>query len=174
MGESADLPRADETAELRMSSVPHPSHQAVLGPREVARRPLGELLLERGLITQARLDIALDECERTGRRIGEVLADRGWVFENELARALAKQGGLTYVDIASTSVDPAACELLPRDFAEHFGVVPVRLLASGAVLVAVADPSAVDVEVLRIAIGRDVQLVVGDLSAIRNAWRHCP
>ena len=52
--------------------------------------------------------------------------------------------------------------------------VPVRVLSSGAVLVAVADPGAADVEVLRIAIGRDVEVVVSDLSAIRNAWRHCP
>jgi hypothetical protein len=121
-----------------------------------------------------RLDAALDECARTARRIGEVLADRGWVFENELARALAEQSGLTYVDIAATSVDPAAAELLPRDFAEHFVAVPVRMLSSGAVMVAVADPGTADVEVLRIAIGREVELVVGDLSAIRNAWRHCP
>jgi Type II secretion system (T2SS), protein E, N-terminal domain len=162
--------------ELRMSLLPHPTREALLGgPRsQVSRPPLGALLLERGLITRARLDAALDECARTGRRIGEVLADRGWVFENELARALAEQNGLTYVDIAATSVDPAAAELLPRDFAEHFVAVPVRVLSSGAVLVAVADPGAADIEVLRIAIGRDVEVVVGDLSAIRNAWRHCP
>ena len=158
-----------------MSLLPHPTHETLLGGlREIPRRPLGRLLLDRGLITKARLDVALDECARTGRRIGEVLADRGWVFENELARALAEQNGLTYVDIAATSVDPAAAGLLPRDFAEHFVAVPVRVMSSGTVLVAVADPSAVDVEVLRIAIGRDVEVVVGDLSAIRNAWRHCP
>ena len=159
-----------------MSSLPHPTYETRIDRslREVRRRPLGTLLLDRGLITPERLNVALDECARTGRRIGEVLADRGWVFENELARALAEQHGLTYVDIAATSVDPAAAELLPRDFAEHFVAVPVRVLSSGAVLVAVADPENLDLEVLRIAIGREVRVVVGDLSAIRNAWRHCP
>jgi type IV pilus assembly protein PilB len=158
-----------------MSSLPHPTH----GRRfdrpltDFGRRPLGALLLERGLITRPRLDAALDECARTGRRIGEVLADRGWIFENELAHALAEQNGLRYVDIAATSVDPAAAQLLPRDFAEQFVAVPVRVLSSDAVLVAVADPGAIDVDVLRIAVGREVELVVGDLSAIRNAWRHC-
>jgi type IV pilus assembly protein PilB len=161
--------------ELRMSSLPHPTHETVFGGArfDSARRPLGELLLERGLITRARLDAALDECARTGRRIGEVLADRGWVFESELARALAEQNGLRYVDIASTSVDRSAAQLLPRDFAEQFVAVPVRVLSSGAVLVAVADPGGADVDVLRITIGRDVSIVVGDLSAIRNAWRYC-
>src|ERR671931_465433 len=130
-----------------MSSLPHPTYETRIDRslREVRRRPLGTLLLDRGLITPERLNVAL-----------------------------AEQNGLTYVDIAATSVDPAAAELLPRDFAEHFVAVPVRVLSSGAVLVAVADPENLDLEVLRIAIGRDVRVVVGDLSAIRNAWRHCP
>jgi type II secretion system (T2SS) protein E len=156
-----------------MSALPHPTH-ATRPDRPLDRKPLGTLLLERGLITQARLNEALDECARTGRRIGEILTSRGWVFETELARAVAEQCGLPYVDIAATSVDPEAAQLLPRDFAEHFAAVPVRLMSSGAVLLAVADPTDVDQVVLRIAVGRHVELAVGDLSAIRGAWRFCP
>jgi hypothetical protein len=156
-----------------MSALPHPTHEAQLG-RRLPRKPLGALLLERGLITQRRLNEALDECARTGRRIGEILTSRGWIFETELARAIAEQSGLQYVDIAATSVDPEAAQLLPRDFAEHFVAVPVRVMSSGAVLLAVADPTDVDPVVLRIAVGREIELAVGDLSAIRNAWRFCP
>jgi Type II secretion system (T2SS), protein E, N-terminal domain len=159
--------------DAEMSALPHPTHDPQPG-RPLARKPLGALLLERGLITQARLHEALDECARTGRRIGEILTSRGWIFETELARAVAEQSALPYIDIAATSVDPEAAQLLPRDFAEHFIAVPVRIMSSGAVLVAVADPTDVDPVVLGIAVGREIDLAVGDLSAIRNAWRFCP
>jgi hypothetical protein len=50
----------------------------------------------------------------------------------------------------------------------------VRTMSSGAVMVAVADPADLDAEILRIILHADVQLVVGELTAIRQAWRHCP
>jgi Type II secretion system (T2SS), protein E, N-terminal domain len=159
-----------------MAPLPHIPHPTGLGAGRTSfgPRPLGTLLLDRGLLTRERLDAALEECERTGRRIGEVLIDRGWVFPNEIAGAIAQQLGLPYLDIAATSVDPKAASLLARDFAEHFAAVPVRRLRSGAVLVAVADPTDVDLEVLRIAIGCEIELGVAELTEIRNAWRHCP
>jgi hypothetical protein len=53
-------------------------------------------------------------------------------------------------------------------------VVPVRLLDSGRIEVAVADPADVDVEVLERVLGRSVDIAVGERSAIQDAWRHSP
>ena len=159
------------------SSLPHstrPSPRLDRVLNDFGRQPLGSILIERGLLTRQRLDVALDEAQRTGRRIGEVLVDRGWAFENELSHVLAKQHGLPYLDIEATKVDPEAAAMLPRDFAEHFLAVPVRITGSGAVLVAVADPADVDLETIGIALGRPIELGIADLSAIRNAWKYCP
>jgi Type II secretion system (T2SS), protein E, N-terminal domain len=162
-----------------MSSLPDLPAPTRLGAtpvsrRSFGRRPLGELLVDRGLLTREQLAGALAEAEETGQRIGVVLVDKGWVFPNELAHAIAQQLDLPYVDIAATSVDPKTAALLPRDFAEYFGAVPVRRVRSGAVLIAVADPTDVDLEVLRIAVGHEIELGVAELAEIRNAWRHCP
>jgi hypothetical protein len=63
-------------------------------------RPLlGTILAERGLIDPARLAEALAEAQATGQRVGEVLLRKGWIYEQELARALAHQYGLEYVDL---------------------------------------------------------------------------
>jgi Type II secretion system (T2SS), protein E, N-terminal domain len=159
-----------------MSSLPFPTRPARFDHEyTVGRRPyLGTILLRRGRVTQERLDAALDEVERTGRRLGDILLERRWLYESELAQALAEQTGLDYVDIAARSVDPEVAGKLARDFAEHFRAVPVRTTASGTVLVAVVDPADVDVEVLRILLRQDVELAIGELSAIRDAWRNCP
>jgi Type II secretion system (T2SS), protein E, N-terminal domain len=156
-----------------MTSLPHPNPPLRLGAGlPPAQKPfLGEILVKRGRVSQERVDAALSEVQRTGRRLGDVLLERGWLYEDELAAALAEQTGVPYVDIQATSVHPETAEKFPVDFAEHFRAVPVRTMGSGATLVAVSDPADVDVEVLRIVLGTDVELAISELSAIRSAAR---
>ena len=76
-------------------------------------RPLlGTILAERGLIDPARLAEALAEAQATGRRVGEVLLRKGWIYEQELARALAHQYGLEYVDLKTAYLNPRDAALL--------------------------------------------------------------
>jgi hypothetical protein len=57
-------------------------------------RPLGSILVERGLIDEAQLEKALTAQRREGRTLGEILVERGWVTPFGLAAALASQHGL--------------------------------------------------------------------------------
>jgi hypothetical protein len=56
--------------------------------------PLGELLVERRLLSRRQLELALQEHQRTGRRLGEVLVSYGFVSEQALASTLLEQVGL--------------------------------------------------------------------------------
>jgi hypothetical protein len=57
-------------------------------------RPLGELLVEKGLVTEDELQRALKEQEETGKLLGTILVDRGFVSGPALAVALAEQYGV--------------------------------------------------------------------------------
>ena len=58
---------------------------------QLGMRPLlGTILAERGLIDPARLAEALAEAQATDRCVGEVLLRKGWIYEQELARAPAR------------------------------------------------------------------------------------
>ncbi|HET7807657.1 MAG TPA: hypothetical protein VFK71_04115 [Gaiellaceae bacterium] len=61
---------------------------------ETIWRPLGELLLEKGLVTSDELELALAEQNETGRLLGAILVDRGYVSGPALAVALAEQYGV--------------------------------------------------------------------------------
>ena len=138
------------------------------------RPMLGSILVQKGWITHERLDAALEEVKVSGMRLGETLLARGWLFEPELAAALAEQAGLRYVDLVRHPLDPSAARLLPLEVARRMFAVPVRFLDSGRIEVAVGDPADVDREVLERVLGRGVDLVVGERSAIQDAWRYSP
>ncbi|MGB2874078.1 MAG: hypothetical protein WBB76_01225 [Gaiellaceae bacterium] len=61
---------------------------------EQAWRPLGELLVEKGLVTSEELEHALTEQEQTGRLLGAILVERRYVSGPALAIALAEQYGV--------------------------------------------------------------------------------
>jgi hypothetical protein len=56
-------------------------------------RPLGRLLVEKGLLSDEALERALDEQVVTGRRLGEILVELGCVSHSDLSLALAEQYG---------------------------------------------------------------------------------
>lgn len=63
-------------------------------PAEHAKPPLGELLLAKGLLTRQEVDLALAEQEATGRLLGSIVVERGFVSGPELAVVLAEQVGV--------------------------------------------------------------------------------
>ena len=102
---------------------------------------LGAVILKSRLLRADQLDEALAEQQRSRKRLGEILIERGWLFPPDVARALASQHGLDYVDIQYTSVDPRAAATLNPDIGRRHCAIPVRFLTDGRILVAVSDPT---------------------------------
>lgn len=92
--------------------------------------PLGELLVERRLLSRRQLELALREHQRTGRRLGEVLVSYGFVSEQALASTLLEQVGL--MDAKPAPVEAPVEPLLrvagpPLPEAQHEGAVVLRV-----------------------------------------------
>jgi len=61
------------------------------------RKPIGEILLEKGLITQAQLEEALmTQRRQPGKKLGEILVRLGYVNKRDVLRAHAEQLGMIY------------------------------------------------------------------------------
>ena len=125
---------------------------------QTSRVPLGRLLIAGGFIDEEQLDEALEETT-TGRRLGEVVVHRGWASEDDVAKALAEQWQLAYVERASIWFDGDALERLSRDEAQQIGALPTRI-QDGRVVVAVAEPTEERLAKLRAVIGDDTLVVV--------------
>ena len=114
---------------------PYPAPLPLPHPEDT-KPPLGRLLTERGLLTLEQLEEALSEKETSAARLGEILLGHGWLSEADIARALADQHDLEYLDLARVEVDPAAAGLLPQKFARRYGALPIRFIGDDHVLVA--------------------------------------
>jgi Type II secretion system (T2SS), protein E, N-terminal domain len=128
--------------------------------RERPDAPLGTLIFRAGLLPAETIENALEEGVKTGRRLGEILIERGLLQEEDLTRLLAGQKGLPFVSLRSEPIDPEATNLLSEDQARLFSALPIRF-EEGLPLVAVADPTN-DVlnRNIREALGQDVRFVV--------------
>jgi hypothetical protein len=69
-------------------------------------RQLGALLADEGLLTETELELALDEQRRTGRLLGQIVVDRGFVSAFSLARVLSAQHGVELRSAAEPEPQP--------------------------------------------------------------------
>jgi serine/threonine protein kinase/CheY-like chemotaxis protein len=103
---------------------------AALRPRPVVRRPLGELLLAAGKLTEAQLRGMLERQRREGGKLGERLVAEGLVTEEELVATMAEQLGIPFIaehQLRALPVPGPLLGLLPLEHAERFEAVPLTL-----------------------------------------------
>ena len=101
---------------------------------------LGEILVQRGVITAEQRDAALVSQKTTpGKRIGQLLVEAGAATDHAILSALGFQYHLDALDvIPRESIDSALIERIPVDWARHNMMLPVRL--DGDICVVMADP----------------------------------
>ena len=134
---------------------------------------LGDILVANRHITQEELDIALSEQRRTGKLLGTILLQQGFVSESDLSAALASQGGGAFVDVASMQFDPEAIALIPEDFARGRFVVPI-LAGSETLMVAMRNSNDIDtIDELQHMTGRYLDVVQSTEKQILQALDRC-
>ena len=114
--------------------------------------PLGQLMLQRGLLNEEQLEIALAVHMSTGKPLDEVLVDHGWVNAQELDELLAQQDGARGIELLRTRVAEAEAELElesggPGDNSHPGHVLFVWTSSGYELLVRAGDPPAVGEEV---------------------------
>jgi len=141
-----------------------------------AKRHLGQILIDQGILTEDQLRIALHEQTKNHVPVGRLLVQLGFVSEATLRDALSEKLGLQAVDLSRIIVDPAALKLVPRDMARRYRVFPVALdRGQKKFIVALADTNnLVALDQLRAHLKGDFELelrIAGD-SEIERAIEH--
>jgi hypothetical protein len=90
----------------------------------MARKKLGEMLVEAGVLTEGGLRMALNEQRRWGGTLGRILIDMKLLSEAELVSTLGEQLHLPTVDLDAIEIHPTVLELLPGEIAEQHRIIP--------------------------------------------------
>jgi len=138
---------------------------------------LGELLVQRGALTESQLQEALQHQSESGHRrlLGEVLVELSFTTEEEIIRALAECYGVPYARLSPRIADPRVTEALPREFIEQHCVLPLFLI-DGVLTVAITEPANLFLieEIERVS-GHRAQIVVSTAKDIRATLQtHLP
>jgi MSHA biogenesis protein MshE len=121
---------------------------------------LGEILVRQNYMTQAQLDQALEEQRKTGRRLGRVIADKGFASERQIAEAVAHQLNIPFLDLGQYELDAKQVQKLPEVQSRRFRAILLEERID-SFLIAMVDPSDVYAydELVRL-LKRDIDIVV--------------
>ena len=105
----------------------------------MAYKRLGDLLIAAGTITPEELDMGLQRQKETKERLGAALISAGIITEAELIEPLRLQLGIEYIDLSKTTIPISMAQVVPKNIAKQFQVVPVRMERDELYL-AMSDP----------------------------------
>lgn len=119
-----------------------------------SNKHLGELLIERGVITRDKLNEALEQQKKTpGLLLGEALVKLNYASEEDIAQALTCQYGFPYLPLANYEIDAEVINALPSNICEQFCLIPIDKIGRSLTL-AMANP-------LNVKAVEDVELLTG-------------
>lgn len=139
----------------------------------MARKRIGEILLERGAITPEQLDAGLKAQRQTHQRLGTTLVGQGAITEPMMVQALSEALEIPVVNLVTATPDWAAVHMVRARFCEQHEVFPLALENVGGrrqLALAMADPlNQSAVEEVEFTTGLKVSPRVAALSGIRAA-----
>ncbi len=137
--------------------------------KKATNKPLGELLVERGVIDNEQVNMALAYQKEKGMLFGEVLVDLKFATEEDIAQALTAQYGFPYLPLSNYEIDMEIINAVPENVCRQFCLIPIDKIGKSLSL-AMADPLNVHaVEDVELITGCAVQTFVSTASDIREA-----
>jgi hypothetical protein len=131
------------------------------------RPSLSSLVVEAGVATEEQLRLAAAEGMGTGERLGQLVVGRGWITEQELARLLARQWGLAFLDEEVLELAVVERELLPAAEARQLACCMVGVTEDQRFVV-LADPSAERLRELGELVGAETTFAVVTESSLQR------
>jgi type IV pilus assembly protein PilB len=126
------------------------------------RKKIGEILVGWSIIDANSLADALAYSKEHDKRTGEALVELELCSEDDVAKALATQFGLEYIDLDRHQVDHTALDLMPPKLVEDYQVIPLGMEGERLKII-ITDP--LDLETLDLVRFRLAKEIVPALAA---------
>jgi chromosome segregation ATPase len=139
-------------------------------------RRIGEVLVEAGILSEEQAhQVAEEQAANPQKKFGNLLVEMGFTNEDIVARVLAMQLALPFVDLKLETIDEEVPGLISRQLAEMHQCVPIRE-EGDVVVVAMINPlDLIAIEDVELATSKRVESVVSSAAQIRRVIKqYCP
>ena len=102
---------------------------------------IGDLLVEKGLLTEARVEQAMQIQKSSGMRLGKIVIQKGWVKEEDFLQALSDQLDMPFVKLRPGLNDPEISQLLDKETCQRLKLFPLFRIDAD-LFTATSDPQA--------------------------------
>jgi type II secretion system protein E len=127
---------------------------------------IAETLRDLGLVTKAQIETAREHSDEQG--LIHTLVQNGFVSEEDIARALAAQNSMEFVDLAEVHIERSVLESIHADDARRYQSLPIAI-RNGVLIVAIGDPMAMQtMDDLTYKLRREIEFVCAAPEAIRK------
>ena len=135
----------------------------------MVKKKIGDLLVEKGLITVGQLDECLKEQAVSGKRLGEILVDKQCITESQLIETISERLSIPRVSLDQMVIDPKVVQRVPVDVARRYLLIPIFEIANTLTL-AMADPlNIIAIDEIKYITGRAIKRVIAGSSEIKGA-----
>jgi len=130
---------------------------------------IGQLLLQKGLITIEQLERALQEQEKSGGLLGAILIKSGFIPDEKLYQVLSEQFGTKYIKLKNIKIPPETIDQIPAKFATYYKLIPIEF-KENTVTVAMSNPLDIHtLDDLKLLLNKNVETVFASESDIVGA-----
>ncbi len=137
--------------------------------KRLVKKQLGELLIERGIVTKAQLEKALRFQKEKGGLLGQILIVLGFTKEEEIAKALTVQYGFPFLPLENYELNKNVVRLIPENVSRQYCLIALDKIGD-TLTVSMFNPLNVkateDIELLSKC---NVQVFVSTMTDINNA-----
>lgn len=138
-------------------------------PKKIISKQLGELLLERKIISERQLQKAHQVQKEKGGLLGSILVLLGYATEEQIAQALTTQFGFPYLPLANYEIETQIVKLIPENVAKQYNLIAIDKIGN-SLTVAMSDPLNVHaVEDVELITNCKVQVFVSTQTDIRES-----
>ena len=133
------------------------------------KKKLGQVLCEKSYLDESNLEIGLAEQKVEHRPLGQILLRLGYITQPQLNEALSLQVGIEKIDLTDISISPEIITLVPAELVSKHGILPLRR-ENGRLAVAMTDPFQPQViEDLRLVSGHPVRRYYAEPAQMENS-----
>lgn len=137
--------------------------------KRIINKQLGELLVERNLLSTQQLEKALSFQKERGGLIGEILVELGFVKEEDIAQALTAQYGFPYLPLSNYEINPEIINVIPGRVSRQYLLIPIDRIGNNLTL-AMSNPLNVQaIEDVELLSGCSIQTFVSTSSDVKKA-----